>query len=103
MIEGAKEMQELIDFHRSMTFEERRAWAYSKKDEWDMYSVIQTAENKGLKRGREEGRAESETIGIKKGRAEEKLANARNCKLLGVPLEIISQATGLTIEEIERL
>lgn len=100
-------MQELIDFHRSMTFEERRAWAYSKKDEWDMYSVIQTAENKGLKRGREEGRAEgraeSEAIGIKKGRAEEKLANARNCKLLGVPLEIISQATGLTIEEIEQL
>ena len=33
----------------------------------------------------------------------ERLANARNLKALGVSAEIIMQATGLTIEEINEL
>lgn len=37
------------------------------------------------------------------GRAEEKLSNARNFKRLGVSALIISQATGLSIEEIDKL
>ena len=53
----------------------------------------------GLIEGRAEGRAE----GLAEGRAEERLANARNLKALGVSAEIIMQATGLTIEEINKL
>ena len=48
---------------------------------------------------REEGRAE----GLLKGREEEKRENARNLKKLGVAVDIISQATGLSKEEIEKL
>jgi len=44
---------------------------------------------------REEGRAE--------GRIEEKKASARNLKKLGVAIGVISQATGLSKEEIEKL
>ena len=57
----------------------------------DWYSVISTAE----KKGREEGKTE--------GRIEEKRENARNLKRLGVAVDIISQATGLTPEEVEQI
>ena len=46
---------------------------------------------KGLKQGRAEGRAE------------ERIENARNFKKLGVATDIISQATGLSAEEIGSL
>ena len=41
--------------------------------------------------------------GEKKGRAEEKLSNARSLKENGVPVDIIAKSLGLTSEEIERL
>lgn len=44
---------------------------------------------------REEGRAE--------GRAEEKIENAKRFKSLGVDIETIAKATGLTVEEIRAL
>lgn len=53
----------------------------------DWYSVISTAE----KKGREEGLKEAN------------LNNARNLKKLGVAVDIISQATGLTPEEVEQI
>jgi len=37
------------------------------------------------------------------GKAEEKLAIAKNLKSLGIPFDQISKATGLTIEEIEKI
>ena len=60
---------------------------------------------------REEGRAEGIEEGLNKGLAKGKeegareanLNNARNLKKLGVAIEIISQATGLSKEEIEKL
>ena len=47
----------------------------------------------------EEGRA----AGIEKGKTEERLANARKLKSLGVAGDIICQATGLSAEEVEAL
>ncbi len=82
MIEEAKEPQ--VHF---MTFEEERAWAYSHKSEWDIYSCLTTAEKKG--------RA--------KGRAETNIQNAQKMKQKGFSAEDISDITGLTIEEIENL
>lgn len=56
---------------------------------------------------REEGRAEGLEEGLNKGKEEgareANLNNARNLKKLGVAIEIISQATGLSKEEIEKL
>ena len=48
---------------------------------------------------KEEGRAE----GLEKGRSEEKLEIAKNLKAMGLSLEAIRQATGLSTEEIEKL
>ena len=48
---------------------------------------------------REEGRAEGREEGVR----EANLNNARNLKKLGVAIDVISQATGLSKEEIEKL
>ncbi len=53
--------------------------------------------------GRVEGRAEGIAEGIEKGRAEERFSNARKMKAKGVDSAIISDITGLTQEEIEKL
>ena len=64
---------------------------------------IETAKNEGWLEGRAEGCAEGIEIGIEKGRKEEKLANARNLKQNGVPVEIIAKSLGLSVEEIEAI
>ena len=73
--------------------------------------VLNTAKMEGRMEGLVEGRAEGRMEGLVEGRAEgreegekkERLKNARNFKEMGVPLDIIARATGLTIEEIESL
>lgn len=61
----------------------------------------------GLAEGREqglaEGRAEGMEEGLEKGRMETNIENARNLKKLGVAIDIISQATGLSKKDIEIL
>ena len=74
-----------------------------------MTLMLRDQENieKGIELGRAEGRAEGRSEGLEIGREEgekkERLKNARNFKKMGVPLDIIARATGLTIEEIESL
>ena len=53
----------------------------------------------GLAEGREEGRAE----GREEGRAEAKMKTAKNLKQLGVDVETIAKATGLSKDVIENL
>ena len=61
----------------------------------------------GLKEGREEGRKEGKEEGIKEGREEgskdERLKIAMNLIRLGASHDIITQATGLSKEEVSRL
>ncbi len=70
---------------------DRAEYEESLKVFWDFSNVLSTAERKG----RAEGRAE--------GERETNLRNAKNFKALGVDVETISKATGLTKEEIENL
>lgn len=41
--------------------------------------------------------------GVEKGRAEEKIDNARSLRANGVPIDLIARSLGLTQEEVERL
>ena len=70
-------------------------------------SNIQTERMEGRMEGREqglaEGRAEGMEEGLEKGRMETNIENARNLKKLGVAIDIISQATGLSKKDIEIL
>ncbi len=61
----------------------------------DTYSIIKTE--------REDGRKEGRLEGLEDGRKERQFEIARNLKALGQTTQIISQATGLSVEEIEKL
>ena len=63
--------------------------------ERDTYNQIEYARESGREDGREEG--------LKEGRGEERLKIAMNLIRVGASCEIISQATGLSEEEVSRL
>ena len=90
-------------------FTDAELWAYDKF--WDSVSVERTliddSYQKGKEEGMEKGRAEGKEEGRAEGRAEgmsqRSLEIARNLLSLGLPVNQITQATGLTEEEIELL
>ena len=53
--------------------------------------------------GIEQGRAEGEAIGLKKGAAQKQREIAKNLKHAGIPVDVIAENTGLTAEAIENL
>ena len=85
----------------------------------DWFSVMETAEirglekglekglqqglEKGLQQGLEEGLEKGLQQGLEEGRRENALMTARNLKAMNMSAETIAQATGLTIEEVENL
>lgn len=79
----------------------------SQKDFWDLNSVIETAEKKGMKKGIKEGikkgRAEGEAIGMQKGEHNKALDIARNLKSFGMPINQIIAMTGLSEDDINAL
>lgn len=81
------------------TKEQYEAYVESLKVYRDWQNTIVTAEQKGMAKGLEKGLAE----GIAKGRMEQNIANARSMKLAGLDHEIISQVTGLSKDEIDKL
>ena len=77
------------------TAEEYKQYIKSLDEMSDYYNVIDTAVEEAEKRGRAEGRTE--------GREEAKMATAKNLKQLGVDVETIAKATGLSKDVIENL
>lgn len=57
----------------------------------------------GRAEGREEGRAEGRAEGKEEGRLEERKTNAKKMKSLGIPVNTISQITGLPVKDIDSL
>ena len=107
---GLGEAREKLRYY-SMTDKERHAYDEHLNAVMIQNDVLNTAKMEGrmegLVEGRAEGlvegRAEGLEIGREEGEKKERLKNARNFKEMGVPLDIIARATGLTIEEIESL
>ncbi len=52
---------------------------------------------------REEGIQQGKLLGLAEGSRQNALQNAGNLKQLGVSIDIITQATGLSKEEVEKL
>ena len=57
----------------------------------------------GIEKGMAQGMAQGIEKGIEKGRTEGFIEAARNMKSLGISMELIIKATGLTAEEIENI
>ena len=93
------------------TPEEQRDYREIQKDFWDFCSVMETYEKKGMEKGLEkglkEGMEKSRAEGHAEGRAEgEKLKAleiARTMKSMGMSVDVVANATGLSPEEIEEL
>ena len=93
------------------TKEQYEAYEESLKVYRDWQNTIVTAEQKGMAKGLEKGLAEGRAQGvaeglakgIAEGRMEQNIANARSMKLAGLDYEIISQVTGFSKDEIDKL
>ena len=89
----------LLSEINKFTADEYKQYTKSLENMGDYTNIINTAaeeaEIRGRAIGREEGRAE--------GEAAARLEDARRFKELGVAVDIISQATGLSVETIESL
>ena len=57
----------------------------------------------GEAKGRAEGRVEGMKEGEEKGRKDATLANALSLKKNGVPIDVIANSLGLTIDDVRKL
>ena len=95
----------------SLTKEERLHYDEALRKYRDTLCVLESAEQRGVKRGREEGlakglakgREEGRAEGLAEGRAEGRLEIARNMKADGMSIELIQKYSGLSPEEITKL
>lgn len=77
-------------------------------DSQDMYAIdyniaMGEAEEKGMQRGLEKGMAKGLEQGLQQGFIQSKLEIAKNMKDMGLDIEVISKATSLSVEEINKL
>ncbi|MEE1541433.1 MAG: hypothetical protein UF067_03105, partial [Paludibacteraceae bacterium] len=86
---------------------ERYDYEENLKNYTDWFNVLNTAKKEGLAEGEaigvEKGRAEGEAIGIQKGEAIAMQKMAKRLKSQGVSADVIAEASGLTLGEIEKL
>lgn len=99
---GLEEAREKLKYY-SMTDQERHAYDEHLNAVMIQNDVLNTAKMEGRMEGRMEGLKEGRQEGRMEGRMEERLENARNFKKMGVSPDIIAQATGLSLEEINGL
>lgn len=93
-----KRLEQVAEYH-NLSPEDRRAYDRSYKHWLDMYNVKEIARSEGHAEGHAEGLAEGRAEGL----AEGKLEIATALKRIGVDVAIISQSTGLSLEEIDKL
>ncbi|MCC8114992.1 MAG: Rpn family recombination-promoting nuclease/putative transposase [Bacteroidales bacterium] len=92
-----KTIAEAVDIVKELQLTPEERAHYDKF--WDEVSCERTLLSERFDQGKEEG----EKIGFEKGELKGKQETARNLKSLGVDIHTIAQATGLTIEEINKL
>ena len=91
------EVKKAIDVLKKSAFTQDELLAYEKF--WDTISSEKTIIGEAIEKGRAEGRAE----GIAEGRMEEKLENARKMLQRGIEPAVVTDITGLTMEQIKGL
>ena len=107
---GLGEAREKLKYY-SMSPEDQRAYDEHLNAVMIQNDVLNTAKLEGRAEGREEGRAEGRAEGREEGRAEGReegraegraeglLETARNLKRMGMNVDFIAQATGLSVDE----
>ena len=112
-----QDIKEAADIMAGFTRTERARYTYDRRMDWiarmkgwmngaredGLAEGLQQGREEGLRAGRQEGRQEAREQGREQGQHEGRLEDARNFKRLGVSIETIVQATGLSLEEVEGL
>lgn len=99
---------------RKLTPEERELYDEDIKVMRDLYATqkweeeqkrmeIEKGRAEGREQGRAEGREQGRAEGREQGRAEVKLEIAKNLLAMGIPMDKVVQASGLTEEQISAL
>ena len=87
----------------NFTGEEQLSYIESEKMKYDYENCIEYAEEKGLEEGLAKGREEGEAKGREEGEAKGKAEIAKNLLAKGLDTLFISEVTGLSVMEIEKL
>ena len=95
------EIKKALDQLHESAFTEAQLLGYEKF--WDIVSVERTLFSSGKREGHAEGLAEGLEKGLAEGEHKKQLEIARKLKSKGLPLEIISETTGLSVQDIEEL
>ncbi len=96
-----KIMKKVIDRYERFTSSEDEMQVYNARDAF-LYGqtvMLKKEREEGIKEGIKKGMEE----GVEKGKKSEKIAIAKNLKNSGIDINIISENTGLSIEEIKNL
>ena len=99
-------MPKVINKYERFISSEDEVQVYNAKDEVQVYNARDAflyGQTLMLKREREEGLQEGRIAGIEEGRRKEQIAIARSLKNAGIDIKIISENTGLSIEEVSKL
>ena len=86
----------------NMSVLQKEEYDKAMKDEFARLVENNYAWSQGKEEGRAEGRTEGREEGIEEGEKKAKLETARNFLKLGVPMETVVQATGLSEEELSQ-
>ena len=101
-----KRLEEIAEV-RALTKEEQMQYDHALKVYRDNYNTFQGAIEEGMKEGREKGLKEGREEGIKEGREEGRADKTKeivqNMKKMGMSIEQIAQACGISVEEAEKL
>ena len=96
-----KIMKKVIDRYERFTSSEDEMQVYNARDAF-LYGqtvMLKKEREEGIKEGIKKGMEE----GVEKGKKSEKIAIDKNLKNSGIDINIISENTGLSIEEIKNL
>ena len=91
------------EFYQYMSHEEDERKIYNSRMYEAEQKGLQKGLNKGLQEGIEKGMEKGMERGMEKGSKNKSIEIATNFKNLGIDIETISKATGLSKEEIEKL
>ena len=74
---------------------ERRQYEESKKVFWDNFSVLKTAEQKGIQKGLQQGKLE--------GVHQEKIDTVRRLQSMGLTIEQIAQGADIAVDDVRKI
>jgi predicted transposase/invertase (TIGR01784 family) len=86
-----------------MSLDERLAYELSLSVERDWYACMEYRYEEGVEKGKKEGIEQGKQEGLEEGLIKGQYQTATNMKKKGIDLQIISDCTGLALEEVEKL